>query len=582
MVVDEEGEVVWMPSHQLSRKHSHITIMQSLSGGALVLRGRCRCVDGGRLGRKVHVAAPIRSRAVIRGRRVGGSIRSRAAASATTRTVASFSLKFPFTRKKKKEKAADPEVVADPAPSPPSSLSSNAAVIVAGATGKLGTAIVRKILEEGTAVKALVKDATNADDLAGMDGVDLIAGFDITDRDTYERIPWIDAQALVMAVGGGGEGYDPSRVDASGVRDLAEFAVDKLGTEPTRASREPLLAFGPDAEQWTRLDDVIMGGRSCSRPVMRGTSLCWSGELVYEDGGFCGMRSPQVGAGDRAARFDGITFKILGDGQRYKFSVRCRSNETKEESSYQANVDTADGEWKRVWLRWDDFVAVDQAIVMDNAPPLDPSNILTFGLVLSRFSYNGLRNTNCREGPFLVEIEKGIEGFTEARPKIILISSAAVERYQRIQADSAKVEADIPIVQLNPKRILNAKYYGEQGVRACAGVRGVGYAILRPVGLKDEIEGPEGVIEVAQGDAIVGTITREDVAEVVCLALSSPFATNATFEIARRPYAGTSANVDRQAFLKQGMMRLVADHRRQERGIDCFPKQSDGDVVKAC
>ena len=68
----------------------------------------------------------------------------------------------------------------------------------------------------------------------------------------------------------------------------------------------------------------------------------------------------------------------------------------------------------------------------------------------------------------------------------------------------------------------------------------------------------------------------------MCLALSSPFGTNATFEIARRPYAGTSANVDRHAFLKQGMMRLVADHQRQERGIDCFPKQSDEDVVKAC
>ena len=45
-----------------------------------------------------------------------------------------------------------------------------------------------------------------------------------------------------------------------------------------------------DVMRWERLDDVIMGGRSSSGIRFDGGHGVWSGELVLEGGGFCGIR----------------------------------------------------------------------------------------------------------------------------------------------------------------------------------------------------------------------------------------------------------------------------------------------------
>ena len=71
-----------------------------------------------------------------------------------------------------------------------------------------------------------------------------------------------------------------------------------------------------------------------------------------------------------------------------------------------------------------------------------------------------------------------IGGYQAARPQLLMISSAGVERNARIGDDAVARKADIPIVQLNPGGILNYKYEGEMAIRSS----GLHYTVLRPTG----------------------------------------------------------------------------------------------------
>ncbi len=150
------------------------------------------------------------------------------------------------------------------------------------------------------------------------------------------------------------------------------------------------------------------------------------------------------------------------------------------EDTYQATFDTRADGWTDVYLPWHEFVPVKRAKVDPNGVPIDPSKIRTFGLVLSRFEFNGFPNANYRPGPFELRIEGGILAYTEVsdvrsrrcrccgdsnsalmlktmrehdlqpKPQLILVSSAAVERNANIGDDEEARKNDIPIVQLNP------------------------------------------------------------------------------------------------------------------------------------
>lgn len=69
------------------------------------------------------------------------------------------------------------------------------------------------------------------------------------------------------------------------------------------------------------------------------------------------------------------------------------------------------------------------------------------------------------------------------------------------------------------------KLKGEDALRGC----GIGYTIVRPGGLVDEVGGVKA-LRFAQGDAITGRTSREDVAEVCVQALTEINARNVTLE----------------------------------------------------
>ena len=104
-------------------------------------------------------------------------------------------------------------------------------------------------------------------------------------------------------------------------------------------------------------------------------------------------------------RFDGISMRVKGDGQTYKFNLKTADQMNVPESTYQAQYDTVDGEWTTVYMAWHEFVPVTRAQYDAKAKPLNPAQVKQIGLVLSRFHYNSLPNQRHKPGNFELKVD---------------------------------------------------------------------------------------------------------------------------------------------------------------------------------
>ena len=104
-------------------------------------------------------------------------------------------------------------------------------------------------------------------------------------------------------------------------------------------------------------------------------------------------------------RFDGISMRVKGDGQTYKFNLKTADQMNVPESTYQAQYDTVDGEWTTVYMAWHEFVPVTRAQYDAKAKPLNPAQVKQIGLVLSRFHYNSLPNQRHKPGNFELQVD---------------------------------------------------------------------------------------------------------------------------------------------------------------------------------
>lgn len=115
-------------------------------------------------------------------------------------------------------------------------------------------------------------------------------------------------------------------------------------------------------------------------------------------------------------RFDGISMRVKGDGQTFKFNLKTADQMNVPESTYQAQFDTVDGEWTTVYMPWHEFVPVTRAQYDAKAKPLDPAQVKQVGLVLSRFHYNSLPNQRHKPGKFELQVSCCCCGGSHAGP----------------------------------------------------------------------------------------------------------------------------------------------------------------------
>lgn len=411
------------------------------------------------------------------------------------------------------------------------------------------------------------------------------------------------------------DGMTPERVDAEGNERLARAAAAKWVEEGDRGEATPDVGAGPRAA-WRALDDVIMGGRSSSQTGLSddvgGTDvLTWRGTLVAEGGGFCGAQvalSPTDGpdgpGGAGAGRpvdlsgFDGVALRArCPDGVARRFKVNIKTADLAEaERVYQATFDVpARGDWAEVRLPWRAFVGVRKTVADPSLPALSEegaTRVTSVALVLSRFGFNKFPaalgggaagvSSGAPEGPFSLDVEGGVRGWRAPRPRVVVLSSAGVERSARHGDDVERRKLDVPIVQLNPGGILEHKYRGENAWRRS----GVRYVIVRSTGMVDGAAAvseaddvtdgkPHGVVrlDVCQGDAITGRVTRADVASFLAGATMAPEAVGKTAEI--RQSVGPD---DLDALLgptrpRDQLARCVADDDRTASGLPPLPAE---------
>ena len=116
-------------------------------------------------------------------------------------------------------------------------------------------------------------------------------------------------------------------------------------------------------------------------------------------------------------------------------------------------------------------------------------------------------------------------------PKLVVISSGAITRPNSLGFKITNLFG----------RIMEAKLKGEESLKAVykAAPSGVTYAIIRPGGLGDGAPAGPSSVELNQGDAISGEISRSDVAEcAIAAATSKKIPQNVTFEIYSKQGAG--------------------------------------------
>ena len=152
-----------------------------------------------------------------------------------------------------------------------------------------------------------------------------------------------------------------------------------------------IIDFSRGDVTWPHINDGVMGGVSSGGMSAGDAYATFRGTVSFDNnGGFSSVRSPAVV--HDLSNFKGLVLRVRGDGKRYGF--RLKTDATFDGVSYQVQIEPPAGEWTEISVPFTDFIPVYRGRVVSDHPPLDPSRIATFGLIISR-----------QEGTFCIDIE---------------------------------------------------------------------------------------------------------------------------------------------------------------------------------
>ena len=152
-----------------------------------------------------------------------------------------------------------------------------------------------------------------------------------------------------------------------------------------------VIDFSDSPTPWVSIDDRVMGGVSSSEMVIEDGIGVFRGRVSEENnGGFASVRS-LPGNYDLSA-FDGVVVKVRGDGKQYAFRIRTTANF--DGVSYQVRIRPEAGVWQELFLPFDQFEPVFRGRKVEGHPPIDRSNIRTFGFLIA----------DRQEGQFQIEL----------------------------------------------------------------------------------------------------------------------------------------------------------------------------------
>lgn len=156
-------------------------------------------------------------------------------------------------------------------------------------------------------------------------------------------------------------------------------------------------------EVWGAVDDIVMGGVSASGVSLLPGYARFSGNVsTANSGGFASVRTRNFDPPFNLYGWQGVRLVLRGDGQRYK--VILRNSSSWDSRAYCYSVDTTPDEWLVTDIPFSAFIATFRAKTQPTAPPLDPTSICSFQLMLSKFEYDGEKNPHFRPGAFSLDV----------------------------------------------------------------------------------------------------------------------------------------------------------------------------------
>jgi len=132
---------------------------------------------------------------------------------------------------------------------------------------------------------------------------------------------------------------------------------------------------------WQIVNDDVMGGVSTSRfQILANGGAVFSGVVSLENnGGFASVRSSSVK--HDLGGFDAFVLRVLGDGRRYKFTVRTETGF--DTPLYQCAFTTKCGKWEDHRLLFKQFMPTFRGRVLTDALPMNPANVTSAGFLIA-------------------------------------------------------------------------------------------------------------------------------------------------------------------------------------------------------
>lgn len=288
-------------------------------------------------------------------------------------------------------------------------------VLVVGASGEIGQLIVGQLLKSGYRVRAAISDLslTPFSVPANVEYVQI--SLDNCDGNHIDCVMQGVRSIIVCP--------DPqSSLSAAALDNLTAAATTYLPANTTLQLFDFTQSDLNLQQTWGAVDDVVMGGVSESGMRLAAGYAVFSGNVSIDNsGGFASVRTRNFDPSLNLSNYRGIELRVKGDGQRYKFFVRTEARW--DGVGYAYSFDTNAGEWMTISIPFGDLVPIFRAKTVSDATSIDPTQICSLQLMLSKFEYDRALNPRFTPGLFSLQVESISAYGGQITPQLIIVNS---------------------------------------------------------------------------------------------------------------------------------------------------------------
>ncbi len=321
-------------------------------------------------------------------------------------------------------------------------------ILVVGGMSEIGQLTIEQLVKSGYKVRVAIADLsmTPFSVPANVEFVRVELDDSSTSNNSFTDRVMQDVRSIIVCPEAG------HALSAKALENLTMAAITYL---PTDNQLELFDFTHPTIDlqtTWGAVDDVVMGGVSESGMQLRNGVAVFSGNVSTENsGGFASVRTRNFEPSLNLSNYQGIELYVKGDGQKYKIFVRTESKW--DGVGYAYSFNTIANEWMTIQVPFADLVPIFRAKTVSDAP-LDPTQIRSLQLMLSKFEYDRALNPRFKPGLFALEIAS-ISAYNGATvPQLVVIDPmpTSADLIAKLQASSLPYSI-VQAVSLAPKMV---------------------------------------------------------------------------------------------------------------------------------